>query len=57
MNTDTERRQFADAVEQQRKAAPIVPFAQRTENWKRNTEAFLTTYIVTRGIMTLWRGR
>ena len=57
MNADTERRLFADAIEAQRKAAPIVPWAKRTENWKRNTEAFFTTYVVTRSLMTLWRGR
>jgi hypothetical protein len=57
MSADTERRLFADAVEAQRKAAPIVPWAKRTENWKRNSEAFLTTYVVTRSLITLWRGR
>ena len=57
MNTDTERRLFADAIEAQRQAQPTVPFAKRTENWKRNSEAFLTAYVVTRGLMTLVRGR
>ena len=52
MNTDTERRLFADAIEAQRQAQPKVPF-----DWKRNAEAFLTAYVVTRGLMTLVRGR